>query len=400
MSFWPKVTLPEITAPNGVFIDGDWVESKDQDPDGDVRLIQLADIGDGEFLDKSARFLTSSKAKELRCTLLQPNDILLARMPDPLGRCCVFPGANQPCVTVVDVCIIRPDPRYVDTQWLMWHINSLSFRRQINSFVNGTTRQRISRSNLAKIEFSLPPLDEQTRIAAIMDAAETLRVKRKKTIDRLEDLRLSTFLAMFTGEEANKWPRVSVSDLVAQHKGAMRTGPFGSQLLHSEFIDEGIAVLGIDNVVQNTFSWSQRRYISEEKYRQLKRYTVFPGDVLITIMGTCGRCAIVPEDVGTAINTKHLCCITLDPEKCLPVYLQAAFLLNPEVRRQLSDAGRGAIMEGLNMGIISSLAVPLPPVHVQLSWQRFAAEHSHHLYQLNYAHVVTERMITSCSASM
>ena len=72
--------------------DGDWVESKDQDPDGEVRLIQLADVGIGDFKDKSARFLTSATAARLNCTYLSPSDVLIARLPSPLGRSCVFPG--------------------------------------------------------------------------------------------------------------------------------------------------------------------------------------------------------------------------------------------------------------------------------------------------------------------
>lgn len=59
---WVEVPLEEIIPQNGVFCDGDWVESKDQDHDGDVRLIQLADIGDGRFIDKSDRHLTKNKA--------------------------------------------------------------------------------------------------------------------------------------------------------------------------------------------------------------------------------------------------------------------------------------------------------------------------------------------------
>ena len=68
---WAVAPLEDLVAPDGIFTDGDWVESKDQDPDGDVRLIQLADIADGRFLDKSSRFLTSRKADELNCTFLR-----------------------------------------------------------------------------------------------------------------------------------------------------------------------------------------------------------------------------------------------------------------------------------------------------------------------------------------
>ena len=96
---YSKVTLPDLIGQTGIFVDGDWIESKDQDINGDVRLIQLADIGVGVYLNKSNRFMTTAKAKILKCTILKPGDILIARMPDPIGRACIFPGEEMPCVT-------------------------------------------------------------------------------------------------------------------------------------------------------------------------------------------------------------------------------------------------------------------------------------------------------------
>ena len=83
---WTWATIPDLVGETGVFVDGDWVESIDQDPSGNVRLIQLADVGDGVYRDKSERFMTKAKAEELRCTFLNEGDVLIARMPDPLGR--------------------------------------------------------------------------------------------------------------------------------------------------------------------------------------------------------------------------------------------------------------------------------------------------------------------------
>ena len=166
---WAMTTIPSLIS-GGVFTDGDWVESKDQDPDGSVRLLQLADIGDGFFINKSNRFLNEETANYLNCTYLKPNDVLVARMPDPLGRACLMPKLKQASVTVVDVCVIRPAKNeHFNSSWIMHFINSPDFRGKIAALQSGSTRKRISRGNLSKIEFPLPPRNEQDRIVEKLD---------------------------------------------------------------------------------------------------------------------------------------------------------------------------------------------------------------------------------------
>ena len=132
-----STTLPNICDGDGLFIDGDWIESKDQDPSGHVRLIQMMDIAVGQFLNKSRRYVNIETADRLKCTFLQPGDILISRMPDPIGRACIFPDIGQPAITAVDVCIVRPNSRKVHTPYLLHLINSPRFRKNIEKWYRG-----------------------------------------------------------------------------------------------------------------------------------------------------------------------------------------------------------------------------------------------------------------------
>ena len=262
------------------------------------------------------------------------------------------------------------------------------------SLSTGAAIPGISREQVLGLKIALPPLPEQQRIVRILGEAfngiATAKANAEKNLQNACALFSSGFAGLSSPTEWAGWKRVTVAEIAAPNKGSIRTGPFGSQLLHGEFVDEGVAVLGIDNAVANEFRWGKRRFITQRKYRQLERYRVYAGDVLITIMGTCGRCAIVPEAIPIAINTKHLCCITLDRSKCLPAYLHGYFLYHPIAQEFLVKRAKGAIMAGLNMGIIQELPVLLPPIERQKALIR--ALNSLHAETNRLAHLYEQKL--------
>jgi type I restriction enzyme, S subunit len=194
--------------------DGDWIESKDQDPSGDVRLVQLADVGDRVYRDKSSRFLTSAKAEYLKCTYLEQGDVLIARLPDPLGRACIFPSDDKPCITVVDVAICRCEINTINNRYLMFAQNSQFIRNKIEKYTTGTTRRRISTGNLGRIQIPIPPFSEQRRIVAKVDElmafCDQLEQKQSDTMG-VHQVLVETFLAALTSNRsdfAESWERI------------------------------------------------------------------------------------------------------------------------------------------------------------------------------------------------
>jgi type I restriction enzyme S subunit len=266
-----------------------------------------------------------------------------------------------------DIYPLRPINGKLCKEYLVHLLRSDDFLRYTATCSSRTNIPKINRDALFAYQALLPPLSEQRRIAAILDKADAIRRKRAEGIRLTEELLRSTFLVIVgpANPQYLSWPSYRVEELAAPTKYSMRTGPFGSTLLHSEFVDEGIVVLGIDNAVQNRFAWGERRFITPEKYEGLERYTALPGDVIITIMGTTGRSAVLPDDLPTAITTKHLATITVNRDLILPEILSESIFLNPRVLAQIKAANRGAIMEGLNLGIIRKLSINAPPMAQQ-----------------------------------
>ena len=327
-----------------------------------AKISDIENAKNGIILDTVEK-ISADGLKSIRNKIF-PKGTLLFAMYGSIGK---MAFAGKELSTNQAILGIRPkNDKQLHLQYLrIW------LERNKQKLINqgrGVALKNLSATMIRDIEIALPPIDEQIRIATILSRVETIIAKRKESIRLLDELLKSTFIEMFgpSAENFEGWPLTEIQKLAANKKGSMRTGPFGSNLLHSEFSEKGdVAVLGIDNAVDNRFKWKEKRFITLEKYEILKNYKIFPRDVLITIMGTTGRSSVVPDSIPIAITTKHLAVITLDEKKANPYFISYSIHSSPFVKAQLLSRNRGAIMSGLNLGIIKKIKIKKPPVELQ-----------------------------------
>ena len=168
------------------FIDGDWIEAKDQSGSG-IRLIQTGNVGVGTFKDKGdrARYISEETFNRLNCTEVVEGDILISRLPEPVGRACIIPAGLGKSITAVDCTIIRLNDKVLP-KFFVAFTNTPDYAMQIKKVLSGTTRLRVSRANLGKIQVPLPSIDKQQQFVTIAEQADKSGFELRKSIDAID----------------------------------------------------------------------------------------------------------------------------------------------------------------------------------------------------------------------
>lgn len=345
------MTLVDIISNGGLLCDGDWIEKKDQDVRGKVRLIQLADIGDGEFKDKSSKYITLETAERLHCTFLEKGDILIARLPEPLGRACIFPleGAY---ITAVDIAILRIKDISINPQYIMYLINSSTFRSQIKQYESGTTRKRISRKNLEKIEFSLPNLEIQNRIVARI---EELFSKFDKAVDTLKT----------TKEQLAVYRQAVLKDAFSdfEKKDSIRNLTMvvtsGSRGWAKYYSNSGALFVRIGNLTHSGIDIDFRdiQHITPPDNAEGVRTRLQPNDVLVSITADLGSIGFVSEKVEEAYINQHIALVRF--QNPVQGRFMAWYLRSEYGQKDLLKNKRGGGKLGLGLDDIRDTPVPI-----------------------------------------
>ncbi|UOX53369.1 restriction endonuclease subunit S [Dorea longicatena] len=327
----------------------------------EYKWISIADLSKtGKYIRDTKEHLSKQAIDESGIKLIPANTVIMS-FKLSIGKTAITAEdmySNEAIMAFHDKHVVDILPEY-----LFYMFKFKNWDEGSNKAVMGKT---LNKATLSDVEIDVCSIEKQREIVDILNKIMNILENRDNEIVLLDNLIKARFVEMFVKNEYD-WKEVTIAEVCID----MRTGPFGSSLHHDEFVDKGVFVLGIDNAVENTFSYNRMRYITEEKYEKLKRYTVYPGDVIITIMGTVGKAAVIPKNMPKAINTKHLACLTPNTEIVDSYFLVNAFQIHPLIRHQLESQCKGAIMDGLNLTIIKGLKFKLPPIKLQRKFVEF-----------------------------
>ena len=347
-----------------LFTDGDWIESKDQSDSG-IRLIQTGNIGEGCFLEKEGKekYISRDTFERLKCEEVFSGDILISRLPEPVGRACIIPNKHERMITAVDCSICRVDETLVTKEYLCYFLQSRSYYQQLQNDVAGTTRKRISRKNLGEVEIHIPTFEVQRKVTDILDKVTVIIEGRKQEMQALDNLIKSRFVEMFGEPMTNSkgYELKTYGELFELNAG----GTPSKQ--KPEYWDAGtISWIG-SNMCQNAVIYeNDGNYITEEGLRHSSA-RVFPIDtVLVALVGaTIGKTALLK--FATTTNQNVLGIRGIREKGFVPEFV---FYYTQGLYQKFLNIGDGGFAMA-SKGFISELPMPIVELSLQEQFADF-----------------------------
>lgn len=363
---WEERALSDICEK---FTDGDWIEAKDQSTTG-IRLIQTGNIGITQYFDKSnnTKWISKDAFDRLNCKEIFPGDILISRLPEPAGRACIVPDIGQRMITAVDCTIVRVSPN-IDSKYLVQYLATNTYFSEVNIGLAGGTRQRISRSNLAKFKIPLPKFSlEQEKIGKHFEELDNLIILQQRKLEKIKAMKKAYLYEMFPAEGESKpkrrfkgftdeWERCRLSKIATLTS---------SKRIHvKDYVDGGVPFYRGKEITElrDNKVISELLYISLEKYEEIDSLYGSPqkGDILITAVGTIGNTWVVDE---TPFYFKDGNLIWFKNIKCNSRFLDYA-LNSPNGSAKVMSSAIGSNQKALTMVKLKEIAITVPCIEEQ-----------------------------------
>ena len=329
-----------------------------------LRTTNFTNEGRVNYLKVVERNVDSNKIEKKK---LKIGDIIIEKSggspKQPVGRVVFFEKEG------VFLCnnftaILRPKVDEVVPKYLLYILycnHKFGFTSAYQNKTTGIINLQLPKY-LEGTKIPLPTLDQQKKIAAILDAADAYRQKTKALITKYDELKQSLFLDMFG--DSSIFEHKLISEIASDKKYSLSSGPFGSNLTSKHYTESGIIILRGTNVTSGTLDLSNVKYVSEEKATELKRSELKPGDVVVVAVGSSGKALRIPDNLNRAIMSQNFNKISPNKKIVTSLYLEFCFnsqLVQNQFKREMTDTVRTF----LSLTKIKGVSIPVPPLELQ-----------------------------------
>lgn len=316
---------------------------------GNIQWVTPADLSNlaGAYISTTPRTLTESGLRNSSAVILPPGSVLLSSRA-PIGHVAITSApmaTNQGFKSLVPL-RDRAEPKYL-YYWLRAN------KALLQSLGNGATFKELSKAAVERVEVPLPPLEEQRRIAALLDHADTLRVKRRQMLTHMRSLNQSLFMSMF-GEPDKAAEMVSFGDIASLRGGR-------NLVAEDSGADTPYRVLKISAVTSGQFRSSESKPLPWD-YRPPADHIVRAGDLLMSRANTAelvGAVAHVDQVAGNLVLPDKIWRFEWHDTASNATFYRV-LLQTPAIRRRISRmaSGTGGSMKNVSKTKLAHLKLP------------------------------------------
>jgi len=219
----------------------------------------------------------SSDAPSRARQLVEGSDILVSTVRPNLNGVAIIPKQLSGATASTGYCVLRAKAQSLDSKYLFYWVQSHLFVNDMVRKASGANYPAVSDKIIKQSNIPLPPLEEQKKIAAILDAADALRQKDAQLIDKYNALSQSLFLDMFGDPVTNPmgWEKMQLG-LICKLQG-------GFSFKSSDFIDDGVKLVKIANVHFQNLDWSEVDMLPNSYLDKYPDFALKTGDILMAL---------------------------------------------------------------------------------------------------------------------
>ena len=253
--------------------------------------------------------------------------------------------------------VIRPKTDLIIHEWIVYYF----FITDLNPWISGLTVPKLNQGNLISIPIPLPPLEEQKRIVAKLDAVfeeidKAIEIETKQ-LDNYDALQALILYSVYASLDENLIQLGDVCKFVR--------GPFGGSLKKEIFKESGFAVYEQQHAINNHSS-KFRYFIDGDKFDEMERFQVLSNDILMSCSGTIGKTTIVPNNAPKGIINQALLKIT--PSKKINSEFLQSYMQSSLFKKQLmQDVSGSAIQNVASVKILKTIKIPFIPLSDQIN---------------------------------